>query len=621
MAYVAGVDVGNNTTEVAVAELAADGAPRFVSSSIVATTGIKGTAGNVVGIIDALKQALGPPALRLSDLRAVLLNEAAPVIGDVAMETITETVITESAMIGHNPATPGGRGLALGVTIRLEQLETASSYEAYIVIISGETDFEEAARLLNRGMSTELGIAGAIVQKDDAVLIHNRLDRPMPIVDEVQEIGRVPVGMLAAIEVAAPGRSIERLCNPYDIATLFALNHEQTREVVPIARALTGTRSAVVIRTPHGDIQTRRIPAGKLRLIGSRREADVRVEDGAEAIMAHARKVAPLLEIQAERGTHVGGMFEHVRTVMADLTQQAVSAIRVQDILAVDTFKPQRVIGGLAGEFSLGNAVGLAAMVEVDRIPMLRLAGRLEEEIKVPVLIEGVEAEMAIRGALTTPGIKPPLAILDLGGGSTDASVINLAGEIRSVHLAGAGDMVTLLIDSELGLGDRNLAEKIKHYPLAKVETLFHLRHEDGSVEFFHVPLDPRLFGRAVVVTDEGLVPLETREPLAKIIAIRRQANQKVFVRNALRALERVAPAGNIRLLSSVVLVGGSALDFEIPRLITDALIDYAVVTGRANVRGVEGPRNAVATGLALAYAEERNGLRGGEECSAQGRP
>ena len=621
MAYVAGVDVGNNTTEVAVAELAADGAPRFVSSSIVATTGIKGTAGNVVGIIDALKQALGPPALRLSDLRAVLLNEAAPVIGDVAMETITETVITESAMIGHNPATPGGRGLALGVTIRLEQLETASSYEAYIVIISGETDFEEAARLLNRGMSTELGIAGAIVQKDDAVLIHNRLDRPMPIVDEVQEIGRVPVGMLAAIEVAAPGRSIERLCNPYDIATLFALNHEQTREVVPIARALTGTRSAVVIRTPHGDIQTRRIPAGKLRLIGSRREADVRVEDGAEAIMAHARKVAPLLEIQAERGTHVGGMFEHVRTVMADLTQQAVSAIRVQDILAVDTFKPQRVIGGLAGEFSLGNAVGLAAMVEVDRIPMLRLAGRLEEEIKVPVLIEGVEAEMAIRGALTTPGIKPPLAILDLGGGSTDASVINLAGEIRSVHLAGAGDMVTLLIDSELGLGDRNLAEKIKHYPLAKVETLFHLRHEDGSVEFFHVPLDPRLFGRAVVVTDEGLVPLETREPLAKIIAIRRQAKQKVFVRNALRALERVAPAGNIRLLSSVVLVGGSALDFEIPRMITDALIDYAVVTGRANVRGVEGPRNAVATGLALAYAEERNGLRGGEECSAQGRP
>ena len=51
------------------------------------------------------------------DLNLVLLNEATPVIGDVAMETITEMVITESAMIGHNPSTPGGVGLGRGTTI------------------------------------------------------------------------------------------------------------------------------------------------------------------------------------------------------------------------------------------------------------------------------------------------------------------------------------------------------------------------------------------------------------------------------------------------------------------------------------------------------------------------
>jgi diol dehydratase reactivase alpha subunit len=69
-----------------------------------------------------------------------------------------------------------------------------------------------------------------------------------------------------------------------------------------------------------------------------------------------------------------------------------------------------------------------------------------------------------------------------------------------------------------------------------------------------------------------------------------------------------VAPGGNIRLISFVVLVGGSALDFEIPRMISDALVDYGVVTGRANVRGTEGPRNAVATGLVLAYQEGKRG-------------
>lgn len=51
--------------------------------------------------------------------------------------------------------------------------------------------------------------------------------------------------------------------------------------------------------------------------------------------------------------------------------------------------------------------------------------------------------------------------------------------------------MVTMIIARELGLNDRYLAEEIKKYPLAKVESLFHLRHEDGSVQFFPTPLSP----------------------------------------------------------------------------------------------------------------------------------
>lgn len=605
MAYIAGVDVGNNTTEVAIAQVKGKGDARFLSSAMVSTVGIKGTLSNVMGIIEALDEALKPLEIKRKDLSVVLLNEATPVIGDIAMETITETVITESAMIGHNPSTPGGQGLGLGHTIGLHQLDSASANEEqWIVIIPGTVDFRDAAARLNRARSRGLKITGGIVQKDDGVLINNRLHKPIPIVDEVTYIDRVPLQMPAAVEVAGPGRTIEKLSNPYDIATLFHLDPEETRQIVPIARALMGTRSAVVIKTPRGDIEERRIPAGKITLIGHRQKAEVPVEEGADAIMAKVAEVYPLEEIQAERGTNVGGMFEQVRKVMADLTDQPVSAVRVQDILAVDTLKPQQVLGSLAGEYALGNAVGLAAMVQTHKLPMQRLARKLREEIMVPTVVGGVEAEMAIRGALTTPGTKPPLAIVDLGGGSTDASLINEACEIRSTHLAGAGDMVTLLIDTELGLEDRDLAENIKKYPLAKVETLFHMRHEDGSVQFFHEPLDPRLFGRVVVLGENGPIPLETRELLPKIVAVRQQAKKKVFVRNALRALEKVAPAGNIRLISFVVLVGGSGLDFEIPKMISDALFEYGVVTGRANVRGIEGPRNAVATGLVLAYAE-----------------
>lgn len=601
MEYIAGVDVGNNTTEVAIAEVKGQGEVSFVASAIVRTVGIKGTLQNAMGVITALDEALKPLARRRSDLALILLNEAAPVIGDVAMETITETIITESAMIGHNPATPGGQGLGVGTTISLEALGSAPAGGQWIVVVPGTVDFREAAARLNHLMGAGRAIVGAIVRNDDGVLIHNRLLRPVPIVDEVQYIDRVPMGMPAAVEVAPAGRSIERLSNPYDIATIFALDPEETRRIVPIARALMGIRSAVVIKTPLGDIQERRIPAGKLLLLGGRQKARVAIEEGAEMIMRRVEEVAPLTEIQAEPGTNVGGMFEQVRRVMAELTDQPVQQIAVRDILAVDTFKPQRVLGALAGEYALGNAVGLAAMVETHKLPMQRLARKVEDEILIPCAVGGVEAEMAIRGALTTPGTRPPLAILDLGGGSTDAALISEDGTIQSIHLAGAGEMVTLLIDAELGLDDRELAENIKRHPLARVESLFHVRHEDGSVQFFEKALDPKFFGRLAIVTATGLVPCDTRSAMEKVITVRRQAKHKVFVNNAIRALRRIAPAGNIRLIHFVALVGGSALDFEIPKMISDALNEYGVVTGRANIRGVEGPRNAVATGLILA--------------------
>ena len=395
MTYIAGVDVGNNTTEVAIARLKGRGEALILSSAIVRTVGIKGTIRNVLGVIDVLDKALAPIGIPRKDLNLVLLNEATPVIGDVAMETITETVITESAMIGHNPSTPGGLGLGLGTTITLDQLEIVRSEGPWIVTIPDTVDFREAAEQMNLAESRNLHVAGAIVQKDDAVLINNRLYRPIPMVDEVDLIDSVPMGMPAALEVAGQGKTIEKLSNPYDIATLFDLDPEETRQVVPIARALMGTRSAVVIKTPRGDIEERRIPAGSIKIIGQHRKKDVKIEDGAEAIMEKVASVSPLVEIQAETGTHVGGMFEHVRQVMADLTDQPVSAIQVQDILAVDTLKPQRVLGSLAGEYSMGNAVGLAAMVKTHKLPMQRLARKLEEEIMVSSVVGGVEADPA----------------------------------------------------------------------------------------------------------------------------------------------------------------------------------------------------------------------------------
>ncbi|ECG0996395.1 propanediol dehydratase reactivase alpha subunit PduG [Salmonella enterica] len=605
MRYIAGIDIGNSSTEVALARQDETGALTITHSALAETTGIKGTLRNVFGIQEALALVAKRAGINVRDISLIRINEATPVIGDVAMETITETIITESTMIGHNPKTPGGAGLGVGITITPEELLTRPADSSYILVVSSAFDFADIANVINASMRAGYQITGVILQRDDGVLVSNRLEKSLPIVDEVLYIDRIPLGMLAAIEVAVPGKVIETLSNPYGIATVFNLNADETKNIVPMARALIGNRSAVVVKTPSGDVKARAIPAGNLELQAQGRTVRVDVAAGAEAIMKAVDGCGKLDNVTGEAGTNIGGMLEHVRQTMAELTNKPSSEIFIQDLLAVDTSVPVSVTGGLAGEFSLEQAVGIASMVKSDRLQMAMIAREIEQKLNIDVQIGGAEAEAAILGALTTPGTTRPLAILDLGAGSTDASIINPKGEIIATHLAGAGDMVTMIIARELGLEDRYLAEEIKKYPLAKVESLFHLRHEDGSVQFFPMPLPPAVFARVCVVKPDELVPLPGDLALEKVRAIRRSAKERVFVTNALRALRQVSPTGNIRDIPFVVLVGGSSLDFEVPQLVTDALAHYRLVAGRGNIRGGEGPRNAVATGLILSWHKE----------------
>ncbi|EBK5523154.1 diol dehydratase reactivase subunit alpha [Salmonella enterica] len=605
MRYIAGIDIGNSSTEVALARQDETGTLTITHSALAETTGIKGTLRNVFGIQEALALVAKRAGINVRDISLIRINEATPVIGDVAMETITETIITESTMIGHNPKTPGGAGLGVGITITPEELLTRPADSSYILVVSSAFDFADIANVINASMRAGYQITGVILQRDDGVLVSNRLEKSLPIVDEVLYIDRIPLGMLAAIEVAVPGKVIETLSNPYGIATVFNLNADETKNIVPMARALIGNRSAVVVKTPSGDVKARAIPAGNLELQAQGRTVRVDVAAGAEAIMKAVDGCGKLDNVTGEAGTNIGGMLEHVRQTMAELTNKPSSEIFIQDLLAVDTSVPVSVTGGLAGEFSLEQAVGIASMVKSDRLQMAMIAREIEQKLNIDVQIGGAEAEAAILGALTTPGTTRPLAILDLGAGSTDASIINPKGEIIATHLAGAGDMVTMIIARELGLEDRYLAEEIKKYPLAKVESLFHLRHEDGSVQFFPTPLPPAVFARVCVVKPDELVPLPGDLALEKVRAIRRSAKERVFVTNALRALRQVSPTGNIRDIPFVVLVGGSSLDFEVPQLVTDALAHYRLVAGRGNIRGSEGPRNAVATGLILSWHKE----------------
>lgn len=601
----AGVDIGNSTTEVCVASMDPEVGLTFLAGASRMTTGTKGTLANVHGIKAALASAMSEIGMDIHQLDLIRLNEAAPVIGDTAMETITETIITESSMIGHNPSTPAGAGQAVGELLFLEHLPQGKSGVPYIVAASDLYSYDEIAEELNCYQNS-LQIEGLILQADEAVLVENRIRKKIPIIDEVRRITEVPEGKLAAIEVALPGQSIRMLSNPYGIATLLHLNAEETRLVTPVAKSLIGKRSAVVIRTPNGNVRENVLPAGEIYIEGDR-SLSVNVDAGADKILETLYSAGNIRDITGQPNTNVGNMFSKIKNSMSEVSSEEHGQIRVTDILAVDTLAPVAISGALAGETCMEKAVGIAAMVKTQQLPMQQIAERLRKELNTDVRVAGVEAVMASLGALTTPGTTFPLAILDMGGGSTDAAVLYPDGTVNMTHQAGAGELVTMLIQTELGIKSRSVAELIKKYPLAKVESLFHLRMENGEMQFFDESIDPRLFGHVVMITPEKFIRIDEDIPMEKIVHVRKEAKRKVFVTNALRALSKVAENHQIKTIGNVVLVGGSAEDFEIPEMLMEELANYRIVCGRGNIRGKEGPRNAVATGLVMSYVGEKD--------------
>lgn len=604
MTIVCGVDIGNSTTEVTLSKIYNDKSIKYLSSYSVKTTGIKGTLPNIAGIRTSVYGAIKKANLNIEDIELIKINEASPVIGESAMETISETIITDSAMIGHNPDTPSGEGVAIGYTVSIKDILNKEKNKSYIVIVEDGVGYSKGAIVINDALDKGYKIKGAILKEDEAVLLNNRLKHKIPIIDEVKNTSKIPLGNLAAIEVAGVGKTLKTLSNPFGISGIFNLSPEDTKRVVPIAKGLIGLRSGVIIKTPKSEVVERKIKAGKLKIIGSNYSEEVDINLGANLIMKKANLIGDIEDIEGERSTNISFMINGIKDSMAEISRLNIEDIKIKDILAIDTTVNLKIKGGIAEETYKEKAVAIAAMVKTHKLPLIRIKEKLEEDFKIKVEVNGVEGVMASIGALTTKGTKLPIAIIDMGGGSTDIALLEKSGEVRTVHLAGAGELATVLINLELNVNDRNLAEEIKKNIVGKVESLYTLRLETGEIRFYDEPLNPKLYGRVVIVKENELIPIYKDITISEIIKVRRKVKEEIFIKNVLRGLEKVSPMNTIHLIPNVVLVGGSALDFEIPDMIVKELANYGIAAGCGNIRGCEGPRHAVSTGLVLHYIE-----------------
>ena len=498
----------------------------------------------------------------------LLLAELHPVETDlIELGRLEELDLARAAIARPASATPSGEGVAAGVLRALSELEGEPDGRAAIAVVTGE-DFEVAAARLRAARERGWTLAGAIVDVDDAVLIGNRFDRELPIVDEVADAAALPLGEQAAVEVAPAGAAVEHLSDPLRLAVLLGLGPEEARAARHAARAVAGHRAAIVVRVASR-------PAGA-RPARSRRSCCARSGGVERPLDERALPPAPgaIESISGPAGTRDG---------LLDLSWCPLPA--PPDDPAFSRRLARR------------RAVALALLARGDSGDLVDALGDL---CAGGVRVVGRETEAAVLGASTTPGAGRAPFVLDLGGGTVDLHRSLGSGDERAVSTAGAGVLVTRICAALLGC-DTSVAERAKRFRSARVETPFTLHHEDGSRSFLGEPAPPATLARLCVLDGRELRPLGAQLAPEVWRGLRRAAKRDVIAPQ--RASRDRRGGRSSRGASSSTLVGGSAADGEVVDAVAAGLADLDVAVARGDVLGRHGPRAAVAVGLVLAHA------------------
>ena len=558
---VAGVDVGNATTEVALARLEPGRPPDVLSVLRGATTGAKGTAESAQGVIDLIDRA----GRRLGEQpRRILLADLHPVeTGLQELSADEDRDLGGVAIARPVSSTPSGRGAAAGMLVGLDELADEPG-ELPVIPVVGPIDFDDAAARVNAGRARGWRVVALVVTGDDGVLIGNRVDRALPIVDEVDDAAELPLGAWAAVEVAPTGAVVEELADPLRLAVLLALDPERARGARNAARAFVGHRAGIAVRREASSGGTGRVEAPLATL-----------RDGTALPVDVDTTPPPLGAVAAIAGLDAS-LLDAFWTPLPVAEDDARLALRLQH----------------------RRAVGLAVLAQRDGSA---LEDALRAATDAEVVVVAAETAAAVAGASTTPGAGHAPVVIDMGGGTVDLHV-QLEGGTRAVAAAGAGVLVDRICGAILGI-DPLRAEQAKRLPSVHVETPFILRHEDGSRTFLATPAPAHAVAHLCVTErQEGALDPLTADLAPEVWArLRRAAKRDVIAANLRRAIEAVGglPRGEL-----AVLVGGCAEDAEVVGEVALALADLDLAIARGDVLGRHGPRAAVAVGLVLLHAE-----------------
>jgi len=571
---IAGVDVGNATTEVV---LVSGG--KILGAGRVPTRGRKGSPGSLrgaAGLVRRLERQLGCAVgeARIAPLRAV----------DTSVMTVPEALAPAGRLrvLAVGVPTPGGAGACVGPPLLLAELSRANRSltdpsltdpgppdAMAVAVVPRGLRYDEAAARLRALLATGTRIGAVLVAGDEGVLVANRLPAGLPVIDQV-DADAAGACQLLAVEVRPPGHTLRLLADPVALGARLGLRDAEAGDAAGVSRALADHANAVVGLLP-----------------ASADPEPTAAGPGEPWVLAAGQGCFPLRVACARlAGWPVG-------TVRAFGT--GAGETDVDDLFAVDLAAAAEAATARQG--STGRAVLVASLSRTgDGQAASALAGLLDVPVHGPVA-EPVASRL---GALTTPGACDDALVVDLGAGTID--VIGPGGSVApggSVVAAGAGELLTAAVAEMLGI-PRAAADWVKRGPCVRVDGGQRFEAEDGTRGFLDVPAPASAAGMLAVDGPGGWLPFDRRHGPAEWRTVRLRLKQAVLAANLRRAVRTVGhhPA-------QVLVVGGPAGDEELLGVLTRSLPDDVAV-GRGDVGGTcpggpLGHRYAVALGLALA--------------------
>ena len=568
MPVIAGVDVGNATTEVA---MVADG--RLLGMDRLPTRGRKGSPESLRGAASLVRRLERRLGCRVDEARIAPLR---------AVDTTTMTIppvpppTGRLRLLAAGVATPGGSGACVGAPLSLDGPppatapgDPAAATAPVIATVPPGLGYARAAERLRALIQAGVPVGAVLVAGDEGVLVANRLGTGVPVIDQV-DVAAVSACPRVAVEVRAPGQPLTLVTDPVALAAALGLPGREAGDAATLSRSLLDYSNAVV--------------GYAAAALGAAPPAAPGPPE--PWVLVDGERIALRLACARLPDWPVG----QVRAVAAGTGgARAPGPAEVDDLFALDLAAVGDTATARRG--SLGRAVLVASLQRP--AAGSNHAGQLSELLGRPAHCLLTEPGAARLGALTTPGARPDATVVDVGAGTID--VIAPGAEVVA---AGAGELLTAAVAETLGI-PRAAAEWVKRSPCLRVDGGQRFEAEDGSRGFLDRPAPASAAGMLAVMGPAGLLPFDRTHSPAEWRAVRLRLKQAVFAVNLRRALATLGGS-----LGQVLIVGGPAGDDELLGVLLRSL-PGTVAVGRGNVGGTlggtpAGHRYAAALGLAL---------------------